>query len=227
MKSAMMCDLKTLVPFLPPIFITIVIVCAFLTFGGNALGAAASVAVMMVLLCMFSLAGYDDQGGWGRYRATLPFSRREIIAGRYLSVFALGVAGVAVAVVLGEAFQLLFHALLGIPASDASDASELFWSSLASMACGLVICAVAMPIAVKFGAMRGMRLFACAVSILTALVIALGVAVVPLHETVPANAVSWIEGNLMACLLVGIAISLLAYAVSFTVSAAIYERKDL
>ena len=81
MKSAMMCDLKTLVPFLPPIFITIVIVCAFLTFGGNALGAAASVAVMMVLLCMFSLAGYDDQGGWGRYRATLPFSRREIIAG--------------------------------------------------------------------------------------------------------------------------------------------------
>ena len=225
MKSAMMCDLKTLVPFLPPIFIKIVIVCAFLTFGGNALGAAASVAVMMVLLCMFSLAGYDDQGGWGRYRATLPFSRREIIAGRYLSVFALGVAGVAVAVVLGEAFQLLFHALLGIPASDASDASELFWSSLASMACGLVICAVAMPIAVKFDAMRGMRLFACAVAILTALVIALGVAVVP-PETL-ANAVSWIEGNLMACLLVGIAISLLAYAVSFTVSAAIYERKDL
>lgn len=225
MKSAMMCDLKTLVPFLPPIFITIVIVCAFLTFGGNALGAAASVAVMMVLLCMFSLAGYDDQGGWGRYRATLPFSRREIIAGRYLSVFALGVAGVAVAVVLGEAFQLLFHALLGIPASDASGASELFWSSLASMACGLAICAVAMPIAVKFDAMRGMRLFACAVAILTALVIALGVAVVP-PETL-ANAVSWIEGNLMACLLVGIAISLLAYAVSFTASVAIYERKDL
>ena len=76
MKTAIICDIKTLVPFLPSIGITLVAVCAFLTLGGSGLSAVGSVAVMMVLLCMFSLAGYDDQGGWGRFRATMPFSRR-------------------------------------------------------------------------------------------------------------------------------------------------------
>ena len=224
MKTAIICDIKTLVPFLPSIGITLVAVCAFLTLGGSGLSAVGSVAVIMVLLCMFSLAGYDDQGGWGRFRATMPFSRREVVVGRYLAVLLLGLVGIALAVVLGGAFQALFGALLGTR-TDAPGVAELVASSVASLACGLVICAVAMPFSVKFGAMRGMRFFACAVAIVISVGVALGIGA--MSPGVLAGIVRWVDENLLMCLAGIVAFSLALYAASCAVSLGIYEKKDL
>lgn len=225
MKSAMICDLKTLAPFLPPILITLALMCAFLTLGGNSLAAVGSVAVMMVLLCMFSFAGYDNQNGWGRYRATLPLSRREGIVGRYLVVFLLGVAGVLAAVVMGGVFGALFRMLPGVPAPDGGGVPALLGASAVSMSWGLIICAVAMPLIVKFGVMRAMRVFACALGIVASLGVAVGAGIMP--DEGLAGIAAWIGGNLTACIAGCIAASLAAYSASCAVSVAIYRRKDL
>lgn len=225
MKIAMMCDLRTLAPFLPPILITLVLICTFLTLGGGAVSAVGSVAVMMVLLCMFSFAGYDNQNGWDRYRATLPLSRREVIAGRYLVVLLLGVVGVLAAVVMGGAFQALFRMLPVAPAVYADSVSALLGASAVSMSWGLIICAVAMPLTVKFGAMRAMRLFACGLGIIASLGVAVGAGIMP--DEGFAMVAAWIEDNLIACIVGCIAVSLVAYGASCVASVAIYERKDI
>ena len=54
----------------------------------SAAGAAAVVCAMTPMLIMFSLMGYDDQNGWLRYRAALPFARRDIITSRYATILA-------------------------------------------------------------------------------------------------------------------------------------------
>lgn len=221
----MTCDLKTLAPFLPPILVTLAFICAFLTLGGSSLAAAGSVAVMMVLLCMLSFAGYDEQNGWGRYRATLPLSRRELVVGRYLVVFLLGVAGVLVAVVMGGTLQALFSLLPGAPAPDAGGAAALLWSSALSLSWGLIICAVAMPLTIKFGAMRAMGAFACGLGVLVSFGVAIGAGIMPAEGL--ADVAAWIGGNLVACTAGCIAVSLIAYAASCAVSVAIYEHKDL
>lgn len=225
MKTAMMCDLRTLAPFLPPILIAFVLICMLNTLGGSSVAAVGSAVVMMVLLCMFSFAGYDNQNGWDRYRATLPLSRREIIAGRYLVVLLLGMAGALAAVVMGGAFQALFRMLPVTPAADAGGMPALLGASAVSMSWGLIICAVAMPLTVKFGTMRAMRLFACGLGIIASLGVAVGAGIMP--DEGFAMVAAWIEDNLIVCIVGCIAVSLVAYGASCVVSVAIYERKDI
>ena len=225
MKLAMICDLKTLAPFLPPIFITLAFICAFLTLGGSSIAAVGSVAVMMVLLCVLSFAGYDEQNGWGRYRATLPFSRCELMISRYLVVFFFGVAGVLIAVVMGGVFQVLFRLLPGVSAPDGSGMLALLGSSVVSVSWGLVICYVAMPLTVKFGAMRGMLVFACGLGIFALLGVAIGVEIIPAEGF--ANLAGWVEANLVVGIVGCIVVSLIAYIASCATSIVIYESKDL
>ena len=63
----------------------------------SAAGAAAVVCAMTPMLIMFSLMGYDDQNGWLRYRAALPFARRDIITSRYATILACAAAVVVCA----------------------------------------------------------------------------------------------------------------------------------
>lgn len=76
-------------------------------------GMQTALAAPAVLSCMFFMMGamgaaaYDEQGGWGLFRLTMPLSRRDVVLGRYGAIVTLGLggmaAGVAVALVLGAA----------------------------------------------------------------------------------------------------------------------------
>ncbi len=225
MRNAVVCDLRTLLPFLPSVGVTLVLVCAFLTLGGGALSAVGSVCAMTLLLCMFSLGGYDDQNGWGRFRATLPLSRREVVVGRYLAVLALGLVGVVLGVAMGMAFQAVVAVLPMAAHPDVYGLPDLFASSVASMACGLVICSVAMPFCVKYGAIRGARIFACAVAVAASLAIAAGMNLVG-PETL-AGVGAWVDANVAACVAIVTVVAAVAYAASCAVSLRIYGAKDL
>ncbi len=225
MKNAVFCDLRTLAPFMPSIVVTLIFTSAFLMIGSGAVGAATSVSVMMTLLCAFSLAGYEDQNNWGRFRATLPLSRREIVAGRYATVLVLAFAGALLGTVVSLALQCLFTALPQAKSPELVAPAEVFASSLASMACGLIVCAIAIPFLTKFGGARGARAFACAALLVASFAIAVGLNMVTSEEA--AVMLGWIDQNRVASLALLGVISLLAYGVSYVVSLGIYEKKDL
>lgn len=92
MKRAFMSELaiaRTLVPSIAGVslFIFVVLTLANTSGGdsGTSAGACAASA-MSPIIFMNSLAGFDNQNGWERYRATLPFSRKDIICARYLCI---------------------------------------------------------------------------------------------------------------------------------------------
>ncbi len=92
MKRAFMSELaivRTLIPSIAGVslFIFVVLTLANASDGDSGMSAGAcAVSAMSPIMVMNSLAGFDNQNGWERYRATLPFSRKDIICARYLSV---------------------------------------------------------------------------------------------------------------------------------------------
>ncbi len=93
------------------------------------------------------------------------------------------------------------------------------------MSWGLIICAVAMPLTVKFGATRAMNLSACGLGIIASLGVAVAAGIMP--DEGFAMVAAWIEDNLIACIVGCIVVSLVAYGASCVASVAIYERKDI
>ena len=126
----------------------------------NAVGAAAVVCAMTPMLIMFSLMGYDDQNGWLRYRAALPFARRGIIASRYATILACAVAVIVGASVLGIALNGVLPRFL--EGFEVAEPIEIISSSIAATMIVLIIAAIAEPFLVKFGNTKGLRYLMCA-----------------------------------------------------------------
>ena len=88
MKRAFMSELaiaRSLIPSIAGVglfmFVVLTLANASDVDSGMSAGACA-VSAMSPIIIMNSLAGYDNQNGWERYRATLPFSRKDIICAR-------------------------------------------------------------------------------------------------------------------------------------------------
>lgn len=85
MKRAFMSELaivRTLTPSIAGVglFIFVVLTLANASDGDSGMSAGTcAVSAMSPIIIMNSLAGYDNQNGWERYRATLPFSRTKIL----------------------------------------------------------------------------------------------------------------------------------------------------
>ena len=122
MKRAFMSELaiaRTLIPSIAGVglFIFVVLTLANASDGDSGMSAGAcAVSAMSPIIIMNSLAGYDNQNGWERYRATLPFSRKDIICARYLCIIAFS-AVMACAAVLLNIIALPFFDHTGIPST--------------------------------------------------------------------------------------------------------------
>lgn len=84
MKRAFMSELaiaRTLIPSIAGVglFIFVVLTLANASDGDSGMSAGAcAVSAMSPIMVMSSLAGFDNQNGWERYRATLPLTRKDI-----------------------------------------------------------------------------------------------------------------------------------------------------
>lgn len=79
-------------------------ICAIIAlFMGYVMGAWAPrlPAAMVPFMGLFSLAAYDEQNNWERFRLTLPLTRRQVVFGRYASIALLTVGSLALALALG------------------------------------------------------------------------------------------------------------------------------
>ena len=187
----------------------------------SAAGAAAVVCAMTPMLIMFSLMGYDDQNGWLRYRAALPFARRDIIASRYATILACAAAVIACASVLALNGALPRF----LEGFEAAGPIEIISSSVAATMTVLIIAAIAEPFLVKFGNTKGIRYLMCA--FILAGCIDVVILTNFLAPDVMQSILAWINTYSWPLFIALIIVALDIYAASCFISIRIFQAKDL
>ena len=232
MKRAFISELaivRTLVPSIAGVslFIFVVLTLANASDGDSGISAGAcAVSAMSPIIFMNSLAGYDNQNGWERYRATLPFSRKDIICARYLCIIAFS-AVMACAAVLLNIIALPFFDHTGIP-STGQTVFEITIASAASMLISLMMVFLAQPLFFRFGHMEALRLSVGLFAMLGCLAMATLSSSNPISNWLMSIAGANPDPTVLGCLCAGIAVlALVLFAISCTVSTKVYRTRDL
>lgn len=232
MKRAFMSELaiaRTLIPSIAGVglFIFVVLTLANASDGDSGISAGAcAVSAMSPIIIMNSLAGYDNQNGWERYRATLPFSRKDIICARYLCIIAFS-AVMACAAVLLNIIALPFFDHTGIP-STGQTVFEITIASAVSMLISLMMVFLAQPLFFRFGHMEALRLSVGLFALMGCGTMAMLSSSNPISNWLMLIAGANPDPAVLGCLCAGIAVLALALcAISCTVSTKVYRARDL
>ena len=232
MKRAIMSELaivRTLIPSLAGVglFIFVVLTLANATDGDSGMSAGACAAsAMSPIIIMNSLAGYDNQNGWERYRATLPFSRKDIICARYLSVIVFSAVMTCAAALLSIVSIPLFNSV-GV-ASTGQTIFEIAIASAASMLISLMMVFLTQPLFFRFGHMEALRLSLGLFALFGCGTMAMMSSSNPISNWLMSIAGADPDPAVLDCLCAGIAVLALALcAISYTVSTKVYRVRDL
>lgn len=231
MKRAFMSELaivRTLIPSITGVglFIFVVLTAVRASNGDSDMSAAGAVSAMSPIIVMNSLAGFDNQNGWERYRATLPFSRKDIIRARYLSVIVFSALMACAATLLSIASIPLFNGA-GIP-STGQTVFEIAIASAASMLISLMMVFLAQPLFFRFGHMEALRLSVGLFAMLGCLAMATLSSSNPISNWLMSIAGANPDPAVPGCLCAGIAALALALcAISCAVSTKVYRARDL
>ena len=226
MKRAFMSELaiaRSLIPSIAGVglFIFVVLTLANASDGDSGMSAGAcAVSAMSPIMVMNSLAGFDNQNGWERYRATLPFSRKDIICARYLSVIVFSAVMACAATLLSIVAIPLFNGT-GI-------VFEIAIASAASMLISLMMVFLAQPLFFRFGHMEALRLSVGLFALLWCLAIATLSSSNPISNWLMSIAGANPDPAVLGCLCAGIAVlALVLCAISCTISIKVYRTRDL
>lgn len=207
-------------------------------------GAVAIIAVMIPYTFIFNLAAYDEQNNWERFRLTLPLSRRQIVFGRYASLFLLILIACAFSFVLCEAVTHGMRLFAGVT-DAANDAS--IWEEASTFAYGFEVppravvvaalmataaitftgCAVVLPLIARFGLTKAVRFVPFAIVI----VLAVGIGFVGDSAGADLEAFfgQFFVGDSLAPLLLlaggALLVALVLYIVSAFIAAALYKNR--
>lgn len=91
MKAMIVSDFAVLRSVLLQLLGICLVIALFMGYVMGAVGTAAAIAAMVPFTGLFSLAAYDEQNNWERFRLTLPLTRRQVVFGRYASIALLTV----------------------------------------------------------------------------------------------------------------------------------------
>ena len=232
MKRAFMSELaivRTLVPSIAGVglFIFVVLTLANASDGDSGMSAGVcAVSAMSPIMVMSSLAGFDNQNGWERYRATLSISRKDIICARYLSIIAFS-AVMTCAGALLSIITLPFFDHTGMP-STGQFVFETTIASAASMLISLMMVFLAQPLFFRFGHMEALRLSVGLFALLGCLAMATLSSSNPISNWLMSITGANPDPAVLGCLCAGIAALALALcAISCTVSTKVYRVRDL
>ena len=231
MKRAFMSELaivRTLTPSIAGVglFIFVVLTLANASDGDSGMSAGAcAVSAMSPIMVMNSLAGFDNQNGWERYRATL-LTRKDIICARYLCIVVFS-AIMACAAVLLNIIALPFFNSAGV-ASTGQTIFEIAIASAASMLISLMMVFLAQPLFFRFGHMEALRLSVGLFALLGCLTMAALSSSNPISNWLMSSAGANPDPAVLGCLCAGIAVLALALCViSCAVSTKVYRARDL
>lgn len=232
MKRAFMSELaiaRTLIPSIAGVglFIFVVLTLANASGGDSGTSAGAcAVSAMSPIMVMNSLAGFDNQNGWERYRATLPFSRKDIICARYLCIGAFSAVMACAAALLSIIVLPLFSSA-GVT-STGQTVFEITIASAASMLISLMMVFLAQPLFFRFGHMEALRLPLGLFALFGCGTMAMLSSSNPISNWLMSIAGANPDPAVLGCLCAGIAVVALALcAISCTVSTKVYRVRDL
>lgn len=232
MKRAFMSELaivRTLIPSIAGVglFIFVVLTLANASDGDSGMSAGAcAVSAMSPITVMSSLAGFDNQNGWERYRATLPFSRKDIIWARYLCIVVFSAIMACAAMLLNIIVLPLFNSA-GVT-STGQTVFEIAIASAASMLISLMMVFLAQPLFFRFGHMEALRLSVGLFVMLGCLAMATLSSSNPISHWLMSIAGANPDPAVLGCLCAGIAVlALVLCALSCIVSTKVYRARDL
>lgn len=230
MKAMIFSDLITSKnAFLQLLGIT-VFVSVFIAIGtGTLVTSVACMAAMVPFMYLFSIAAYDEQNGWERFRLTLPISRRQVAYGRYASMFIIMVVSLAVAILTGVLIGVIAEALPSNMANPGLFLSE--WGLPTLLAVGVLTqiliflaAACSLPIIMRFGMTKGSRL----VPVILLLALSFGAAFFGSSvETLDFDVMFSDPGVLGITLAIATAIAIILYCASAYLSARLYKNREL
>ncbi|MEY8460290.1 ABC-2 transporter permease [Eggerthellaceae bacterium 24-137] len=198
---------------------------------GSVASGAAAIAAMTPFMLLFSLAAIDEQGGWERFRLTLPITRRQVVFGRYatLGTIALGTIAFALALSFGvlAVLALLPAAIVPEGLAPAENPPAAIIGGVVGGVCVIMVgMAVALPLIMRFGMTKATRIVPAVVVIFLALGVGFfGSGIQP--TGVLADFVQWLDAGsnyLVAAALITLAATAV-YVVSALVAAKLYERR--
>jgi len=201
-------DLLTLRRYLKLIALATVVFAVMAWYLDNAAVMSVMIAMQFAMLPVTSFA-YDQQARWEWFAQTLPVSRREIVAGKYV----LSIVSVAAGTIIGIGLASVVSLLKGEPA----DPRDISLTGGFIIAASLFFLSVMIPLIFKFGVEKS-RFMIWAVAGAAALIAVL------MKLPVPDWLVKASPGAILGAALIG---AMAAMAVSFFASKAIYESRDL
>ena len=163
MKSVLQSEFAYIRTTFAATIISFAVVYIVLYFSTKLMAPLSALCAMEPLLFLFTFASADAANGWGRFRAALPVSRRDIIAGRYTMLLLLSIATIVACIALGT----LTNVLAGSLSADFEclPAIEIAGICVTTTAAMLIIVAFVQPFLIKSGIfpefhqiIRGLRL---------------------------------------------------------------------
>ena len=228
MKAMIVSDFAVLRSVLLQLLGICLVIALFMGYVMGAVGTASAIAAMVPFTGLFSLAAYDEQNNWERFRLTLPLTRRQVVFGRYASIALLTVGSLALALVLGLGIAALAGLLPAEWLPESLSPSEntpemIVGSTVGGVSVVAIAMAVAMPVITRFGMTKAARI----VPIIVVLIVAFFGNGVQLTGAL-ADLVQWLDTGhnylfLAAALAVVVA---LIYVASAFVAAKLYEKRE-
>ncbi|MDO5845804.1 MAG: ABC-2 transporter permease [Methanocorpusculum sp.] len=105
--------------------------------------------LLIIFAAMFPLTAmaYDDMVKWDRYALTMPLSRKDVVAGKYLLMLLMLGGAVAVSLAIAAVGSLIAPALFAVPESS-------FLFILIGGSLGLAYSSILLPVVYRFGTER-------------------------------------------------------------------------
>lgn len=208
-------------------------------------GVQTSLAAPAVLSCMFFMIGsmgaavYDEQSNWGRFRLTLPLSRRDVVVGRYGAIVTLGLEGtvVGLAVALGLGWLSSIAQFPGNLSDTLAIKGELlpalFIVTAFCILIGSAVAAVVTPIYFALGQTKATQLLPTIIVMLFVLPVVffgnsglLSNGILEIDVAALLDFISTPVGVTISCAAL-IALAVVVLGVSVAISLKLYERREL
>lgn len=233
MKSVLFCDLLTINKFLRSGGLIGLVAAVVIGVAMQNIYIAVALETIMVSISLaITLVSVDERNNWQSLRLALPFSRADIVRGRYASTLLITLIGL----VLGTVAAALVIALSSIIPSAPSIAELLGkpgWQALvlvevSCFAVVLIILSVMLPLNVRFGMIKSVRYF----PLIFLISVPLGYVAKAtgfFSQRAVVDFLSWVvtpQGTIMLAVIIGVA-SLALFAASSVLSTKLYMKREL
>ncbi len=104
----------------------------------------------MMIVTTFS---FDERSNWSPYALSMPVSRNDLVAGKYIVLFLFSAAGVLSGLIFGTVGSFI-HKSAGVVPETLSE-MPLSMAALTALAFSTVFGSISIPLTLKFGAEKG------------------------------------------------------------------------